>query len=82
MEVITILTIGTLNIACFLVGAKVGQTVTRGEEVKLPTVSPTKLHREKEDRREAEREKEKLNAILHNIECYDGTGKGQMDVPR
>ena len=34
MEVLLLLVMGAVNIACFMVGAKVGQTVAKGEEVK------------------------------------------------
>ena len=82
MEVLTILVVGTLNVVCFLIGAKVGQMTSKGEEIKVPTVNPLKIIREHQDHREAEREQKKLDTILHNIECYDGTDRGQEDVPR
>ena len=82
MEVLTILVVGTLNVVCFLIGAKVGQTVSKGEEVKVPTVNPLKIYREHQDHKESERVQKRLDTILHNIECYDGTDRGQEDVPR
>ena len=82
MEVLLILTVGALCVLCFLIGAKVGQTVSRGEDVKLPTVNPMKAYKEYEAKREAEREQDKVNMILRNIESYDGTANGQKDVPR
>ena len=82
MEVLLILTVGALCVLCFLIGAKVGQTVSKGEEIKLPTVNPLKAYREHEARKEAEQEQDKVNTILRNIESYDGTANGQRDVPR
>lgn len=81
MEALQTLITGALHIVCFLVGAKVGQTVSRGEEIKLPTVNPLELHREKESKRQAEQEQSKIDTILQNIEKYDGTSRGQEDVP-
>lgn len=81
MEVLLLAVMGAVNIFCFLIGAKVGQTVTRGEKVEVPSVNPLKMAREREARREAQREQDRMSAILRNIENYDGTGRGQEDVP-
>lgn len=77
-----ILTLGALNIVCFFVGAKVGQTVSKGEPLEAPKIDPMKPIREKQEREAADREKEKLDILLSNIENYDGTANGQKDIPR
>ena len=82
MEVLLVLTVGAMCIGCFLVGAKVGQRVSKGEDIVLPTVNPLKAYREHEARKQAQMEQDRLNTILQNIEAYDGTGAGQKDVPR
>ena len=71
---------GFLNIACFIVGAKVGQTVSKGEKVDMPNLNPLKAYKEAQGRKVAEQEQDKINTILRNIERYDGTSKGQEDV--
>lgn len=81
MEVITILAMGFVCMACFLMGAKLGQQVTKGEEIKVPSVNPMQAVREHKARKEAEMEQDKFDKILQNIEKYDGTAKGQEDVP-
>lgn len=81
MEVLTILAMGLVCMACFLMGAKLGQTVTKGEEIKIPSVNPMQAVRDNRARKEAEMEQDKFNKILLNIEKYDGTTKGQEDVP-
>lgn len=68
------------NIVCLVVGAKVGQQTAKGEKVELPTVNPMQAYREKEARKEAQREQDRLDTILRNIENYDGTGRGQEEV--
>jgi hypothetical protein len=73
---------GVTNIVSFIVGAKVVQTVQKGEDIKVPSVNPLQAVREREAKREAKREQEKLDTILRNIERYDGTPRGQEDVPR
>ena len=82
MEILLMLILSISNIVCFMVGAKVGQTVQKGETIKTPTINPVKLYNEHIDKKEAEAEKNRLDVIMRNIEKYDGTGKGQEDVPR
>ena len=82
MEILLIAVVAVTNIFCFLVGAKVGQAVSKGEAVEIPSVNPLKAVEERRNKKEAEREQDKVNAILHNIEAYDGTGRGQEDIPR
>lgn len=89
MEVLTLLLIGVIllmmgvmMIACFIIGAKVGQKVTKGEPIEVPKPDPMKAYRERQERKEAEREQDRLDTIMRNIENYDGTGYGQEDVPR
>ena len=81
MEILLVLTVGALCIGCFIVGAKVGQTVSRGEVIETPTLDPLKAYREHEARREAKAEQDRMDTILQNIESYDGTSNGQKDVP-
>ena len=80
--IITIAVVGTLNVACFFIGAKLGQKVARGETVEMPSVNPSEYIQKQREKKEAEREKNRTETILANIERYDGTSAGQKDVPR
>jgi len=84
METILIIAVvGTLNVVCFFIGAKVGQTVAKGKEIETPKINgPVTLYKAHKEAKEAEAEKNRLDVILANIERYDGTGAGQEDVPR
>ena len=82
MEALTLLVMGIVNIACFTIGARVGQLVQKGEEVKLPKVNPMEAYREHQAKREAEMAQNRMDTIFRNIEAYDGSGNGQEDVPR
>lgn len=73
-DILLIIVVGLFNIACFVVGVKAG----RGDEMKAP--SPIKIYNEHREKIEADKETEKINTILTNIERYDGTGAGQEDV--
>jgi hypothetical protein len=80
MEVLLLLVMGVTNILCFMIGAKVGQSVVRGEKVEMPNpVKAVEAHRAK---KEADRVQDRVNTIMANINSYDGTGYGQQDVPR
>ena len=78
MEVSLVFTVGVLCIVCFWLGAKVGQTVSKGEEIKLP--NPVEAYREHKTKTEAQQEQDRYNTILRNIESYDGTSTGQREV--
>ena len=83
MEALLIIAaVAASNIVCFMVGAKVGQTVSKGEEVKLPNMNPLEAVREHNAKKEAEYQQSKIDTILRNIDSYDGTGSGQKDIPR
>ena len=81
MEILLTLTVGTLCIVCFFIGARVGQAVSRGETIKTPSVNPLEAYRRREDRKKAETEQDRIETIMGNIERYDGTSNGQRDVP-
>lgn len=82
MDVLLLLVGGTLNVACFFIGAKVGQTVVKGDKVEMPALNPLKAIREHRDKKAAEFEQERIDTIMRNIETYNGTAQGQEDVPR
>ena len=77
-----IIAAGALNVACFFIGARVGQKTVKGEPIEMPKVDPLKAIREHQDRKEAQKEQDRYETIMRNIENYDGTGSGQEDVPR
>ena len=82
MEVLLAITVGALCIGCFWLGAKVGQTVSKGETLEMPSVNPFEVYRKNEARKLAQEEQDRINTIMRNIENYDGTGNNQEDVGR
>jgi hypothetical protein len=80
MEVLLIAVVAATNIACFVIGARVGQKVQKNEPIELPSIDPFKAHREREAQKKAQAEQERLEAILRNVEAYDGTSRGQKEV--
>lgn len=83
MDILTILATGVLCIACFLIGARVGQQVAKGKDIELPEIkiNPMEKIRERQARLDAQIEQDKMATIMQNIEAYDGTGAGQKEVP-
>lgn len=81
MEITLVLVVGALCVVCFIVGAKVGQKVVKGEPVELPNVDPFKAYREHEARKAQREEQERIDTVLRNIERYNGTAQGQEDIP-
>lgn len=76
-SIILVLVTGCLCIWSFSIGVRVGQ---KPEKVEVPTINPLKAYREKEEKKEAEREREKLETIMRNIDNYDGTSYRQEEV--
>ena len=75
--------ISIANILCFLFGAKIGQIVSKGEDIELPKMpSPKEAIDKYKDKKEQEKELERNKIIMENIDNYDGTPIGQKDVPR
>lgn len=81
MEALLSLVMGVTNVACFVIGAKVGQAVVKGKEIETPNLNPVEAHRKSKARKEAEREQSRLDTIFENMENYDGTSLGQKEVP-
>ena len=79
-NILTIIALGTLNIVCFFVGAKIGQKVVKGEEIKAPEITlPTPIQDYRKKKQE-EAEQNKIDTIMQNIEAYNGTSAGQKEV--
>lgn len=84
--ILLIITIGLTNLFCFIIGAKVGQKVVKGEPVELPNLNPVKAVNnaitEHKDNKEKQAEDEYIKALMYNIDHYDGTGAMQKELPR
>lgn len=81
MEILMVAVIAASNIACFVIGAKIGQKSAKGEEI---SVIPEPLAAAKHSResKEAQLKRERMEAILKNIDIYDGSAAHQQDIPR
>ena len=80
-SVVLVMVTGAMCIWSFVIGAKVGQTVSKGNDIKMPSVNPMDAVKNRKAKKDAEMEQNRLDTILRNIEGYDGTGFKQEDVP-
>lgn len=71
---------GVCMLLAFMLGA-----YTKSDK-KIKTLNPVKIVKEKVEinrlEKEQEKEQEKYRIIAENIDNYDGTSRGQQDVPR
>lgn len=80
MDIMTVAIVSAFNIMCFVIGAKVGQKVSKDEPIKLPRINPMETIRKIQADKETSREQQRINTILQNIDNYDGTSAGQKDI--
>jgi len=78
--IILVMLMGVMNLLAFLIGARVGQKVVNKEPIELPTVNPITLYKEHKDKEEMNKEQEKLNTMLDNINNYDGSSANQKEI--
>lgn len=82
--ILLIVVMGLIFCICFLCGAIVGQKCAKGEQIKVE--NPVKVIKEniEEHKSKVERKKEQeiLDTIAQNIDNYDGTSRGQKEIPR
>ena len=84
ISIVAVLFVSGLNILSFFIGARVGQKVVKGEEVKMPNpVKEIKENvREREEERAAKKEQDLFETLAYNIDVYDGTALGQKEIPK
>ena len=68
---------GSFCVISFLIGAGRGNT-----RINLNPIEAYKEHKEQKEQKEAyDLEQRQLATMLRNIERYDGTSRGQEDIP-
>ena len=79
-ELLLVVVICLSNIACMVVGVKVGQIAYRGEEIAMNLPNPVGKVKSFKEPQEAKKEREAVETMLYNIDVYDGTSLGQRDI--
>lgn len=67
-----------LCLSAFFIGLNTGLKVRNNKPMVVTT--PATIVRERKRKKEEKKETDRVNAILANIEAYDGTGKGQKVI--
>lgn len=81
MEIVLIVAVvGIMNLVCFIEGVHIGQKTAKKEEIKLPEINPIKAIEKAKISKEYQKEMDKFNALMENIDSYDGTGAYQKEV--
>ena len=77
----TIIVFGIFIIVAFTLGIVLGQKLSKGEEIKVNPVEIVQDHiEETKVRKENKINQEELEKMLHNIDNYDGSSLGQLEV--
>ena len=71
-----------INLASFVIGAKIGLSVSKKKDITLnPIKAVNESINDKKEKKQADLEERKLKVMLENIDNYDGTGFGQNKIP-
>lgn len=83
MTVYEVLCLCALNVLSLVIGVAIGQKVVRQEKIEINPVKAVKntITEHKETKKKEEEDKY-MEALMHNIDNYDGTGAMQRDLPR
>lgn len=79
-DVLLVLIVGSMNLLSFCLGANLRRRES-GEGIKLPNLNLITRWEEHKEKKEEQRERERLDVIRQNIDNYDGTAEGQKDIP-
>ncbi len=72
---------GLIIIASYTLGLRNGQKLAKRQEITVPNVNPVKVIKEIKETKENERERMAYDIMMSNIDNYDGTGYGQLNIP-
>jgi hypothetical protein len=85
-HLLALLLFGVMCVVCLVIGVRIGQSAAKGETVKMGELNPINAIREHSERKQAvkeyRQEMDRTATILRNIDIYDGTSAGQMEVPK
>lgn len=80
-SIITCTIFGVFILIAYTLGLKNGQRIVKNEPIELPKVeNPVESINKKRLEKEQQKEIDKINKILENIDNYDGTGANQQEV--
>ena len=82
MSLTDVIILMLINLFSFVIGAKIGVSVSKKKDI---TLNPVKMVSEsieqRKEKKVANLEERKLKTMLDNIDNYAGTGLGQKNIP-
>lgn len=83
MTIYEVVTLELINILCMVIGVRIGQKVAKKQDVVInPIASIKKEIKEEKETKKQELKQRQVDAMLYNIDNYDGSGLGQRDIPK
>lgn len=83
MTIYEVLCLCAFNVLSFAIGARIGQKIVRQEKIELSPVKAVKNSiEEHKEMKEKEAADEYYEALMHNIDNYNGDSIGQVEIPR
>lgn len=83
MKLYEVIILCAFNLISFIVGAKIGQSSSKGKNIVLNPVKAIKedIEESKHEKKESLKRK-KIDTMLQNIDNYTGSGLGQKEIPK
>lgn len=73
---------GLIIITSYTLGLRNGQKLTKKEEITMPNVNPITAVNNEIVKHKEKKQQDALDIMMANIDNYDGTGLGQIDIPK
>lgn len=65
----------------YTLGLRNGYKLSKKEEITIPDLNPVNVINKQIEIHEQKKEQEVIDIMMSNIDNYDGTGLGQVDIP-
>lgn len=72
---------GLFIMATYTLGLRNGQKLSKKEEIQMPNINPVEIYQDSKIKKEIAKKQEQFDAVMANLEKYDGTGLNQEDIP-
>lgn len=79
-EILLCTVFGVFLCFAFIKGIQIGQSIENNTPVEMPSLNIAKKVQEIKQSKQDQKEIDKMNTILENIENYDGTDTNQKEV--
>lgn len=83
MKIYEVIILCVINLISFIVGAKIGQTSSKGKDIVINPIKAIKedIEETKTEKKETLKRKQ-IDTMLQNIDNYTGSSLGQREIPK